>query len=173
MNTTTQTSTIKSSTSKKRLNAEIAIVGAAWHSEIVGELVNHCAATLEASSHQFTVTRFEVAGVVEIPLFTQKLIALDRFDAVIVAGLIADHGVYRHDFVASTVMDATMTLQMQTGVPIIYAILTPQEFLSEGREAFFAEHFKKKGVEAANACVRTLKNDELLSEMSVQIKAAG
>lgn len=44
-----------------------------------------------------------MSGVVAIPLFTSKLIARGFVDVAIVTGLIADHGVYWHDFVAGTV----------------------------------------------------------------------
>jgi 6,7-dimethyl-8-ribityllumazine synthase len=52
---------------------------------------------------------------------------------------------------------------METGVPIIYGILTPQEFLSEGREEFFKKHFIKKGQEAARTVLATLDNEQLLA----------
>lgn len=144
----------------------IAIVSAAWHRDIVSQLADNCIETLHESQHTFSVETFEVPGVVEIPLFTQKLIEHGGLDAVVVAGLIADHGVYRHDFVARTVMDTTMQVQLRTGVPIIYGILTPQEFLSEGREEFFAQHFKKKGVEAAETCIRILESYSRLESRS-------
>ena len=31
-----------------------------------------------------------------------------QFDAIVVTGLIVDHGVYRHEFVAQSVMDSIM-----------------------------------------------------------------
>ena len=141
----------------------IAIVKSAWHADIVDAFASSCAARLLEFPFNCQVAEYQVPGVVEIPLFCRKLIALDAHDILVVTGLIADHGVYRHDFVAATVMDATMKLQMDTGVPVIYGILTPQDFMSEGREAFFAEHFVKKGREAAEACRMTLDNDRLLS----------
>lgn len=146
----------------------IAIIKAGWHVEIVGEFVTACRDTLQSSGSSLNVSEYEVPGVVEIPLFAQKLIERGNVDVVIAVGLIADHGVYRHEFVASSVMDATMRVQLDTGVPIIYGILTPQDFLSEGREAFFKDHFALKGQEAANACLKTIANDELLSTLSVQ-----
>jgi 6,7-dimethyl-8-ribityllumazine synthase len=54
-------------------------------------------------------------------------------------------------------------VQMDTGVPIIYGILTPQDFLSEGREEFFKKHFIKKGEEAARSVLATLDNEQLLA----------
>ncbi|MBO6555994.1 MAG: 6,7-dimethyl-8-ribityllumazine synthase [Pseudomonadales bacterium] len=144
----------------------IAIVKASWHGPTVDAFARSCREDLEHSEVPLLVSEYEVPGVVEIPLFCQKLIDRSNPDLIVVVGLIADHGVYRHDFVASSVMDAVMTLQMQTGTPIIYGILTPQDFMSEGREAFFLEHFVIKGKEAATASLKTLENEVLLAEMS-------
>ncbi len=141
----------------------VLIVKALWHAEIVDALVTACREQLASDGATVSVEEFGVPGVVEIPLFCQKLIEAKNPDIIIVAGLIADHGVYRHDFVASSVMDAVMNLQMQTGVPIIYGILTPQDFQSEGREAFFLSHFAAKGREAAAACLMMLANESLLT----------
>lgn len=146
----------------------VSIVKAGWHADIVQSFAGSCSAALIDSGLNLAIDEYEVPGVVEIPLFTQKLIETGSVDIVIVAGLIVDHGVYRHEFVASSVMDAIMRLQMDTGIPIVYGILTPQDFLSEGREAFFLEHFVSKGAEAASACLKTIKNLEGLSALESQ-----
>ena len=144
-------------------SATVGLVKATWHAEAVDAFAISCSSELKSKDKQIQVNTYSVPGVVEIPLFTQKLIQSQTVDIVVVVGLIADHGVYRHDFVASTVMDATMKVQMETGVPIIYGILTPQEFMSEGREEFFKEHFIKKGLEAATSVLATLENERLLA----------
>lgn len=139
----------------------VALVKAMWHKDIVDEFAHSFIESL-AVDPQYTIDTYDVPGVVEIPLLARKLIATGRYGVVVVTGLIVDHGVYRHDFVARTVMDATMRLQMDTGTPVIYGILTPQEFLSEGRPEFFKSHFRVKGEEAAHACMKTVDNLFLL-----------
>ncbi len=67
-----------------------------------------------------------------------------------------DGGLYRHEFVASAVIDGLMTAQLDTGIPIFSAVLTPHDFLSDGQAEFFTEHFVLKGAEAAQACATTL-----------------
>jgi len=49
-----------------------------------------------------------------------------------------------------------MRVQLDTGVPVFSAVLTPQDFLSDGQPEFFKEHFVIKGVEAAQTCAATL-----------------
>ena len=151
-------------------SATVGLVKATWHTEAVDAFSISCSSALKSANPQIQVNTYSVPGVVEIPLFTKKLIQSQTVDIVVVAGLIADHGVYRHDFVASTVMDATMKVQMETGVPIIYGILTPQEFMSEGRAEFFKEHFIKKGQEAATSILTTLDNERLLAGLLKQTR---
>lgn len=149
-------------------SATVGLVKATWHADAVDAFAVSCSSELKSANGQIQVNTYSVPGVVEIPLFTKKLIQSQTVDIVVVAGLIADHGIYRHDFVASTVMDATMKVQMETGVPIIYGILTPQEFMSEGRAEFFSEHFIKKGKEAAMSVLTTLDNERLLAGLCKQ-----
>ena len=66
-------------------------------------------------------------------------------------------GIYRHEFVAAAVIDGLMRVQLDTGVPVFSAVLTPRDFHEhEEHRHFFAEHFMKKGEEVAQACVETL-----------------
>jgi hypothetical protein len=52
-----------------------------------------------------------------------------------------------------------MRVQLETDVPIISAVLTPQRFHGhEEHKRFFHEHFVMKGTEAAKACSMTIVN---------------
>jgi 6,7-dimethyl-8-ribityllumazine synthase len=102
------------------------------------------------------VDLFEVPGAFEIPLKAKFLSATGDYAAIVAAGLVVDGGIYRHEFVASAVIDGLMSTQLASGVPVFSAVLTPQDFLAEGRPEFFAEHFVTKGREAAEACATTL-----------------
>ena len=69
----------------------------------------------------------------------------------------ADGGIYRHEFVADTVIKALMDVQLKTEVPIFSAVLTPQQFHeSAAHFDFFRKHFATKGIEVAEACANTL-----------------
>ncbi len=89
-----------------------------------------------------------------------KLLAkTGRYDIIVAGGLIVDGGIYRHDFVAASVLDAMMNIQLELEVPILSVVLTPHQFQeTEAHENFFFEHFKIKGKEAAHACAQTLAN---------------
>ena len=68
-----------------------------------------------------------------------------------------DGGIYRHDFVAQSVISALMQVQLETEVPVFSAVLTPHHFHShEEHHQYFHAHFVIKGQEAARACASTI-----------------
>ena len=82
---------------------------------------------------------------------------------MIACGLVVDGGIYRHEFVAAAVIDALMRVQLDSGVPVLSAVLTPQAFHEhDEHRRFFAEHFDTKGREVARACVAVLASQARL-----------
>src|SRR4029079_3477759 len=78
-------------------------------------------------------------------------------------GLVVDGGIYRHEFVADTVIKALMDVPLRTEVPVFSAVLTPPQFHeTEVPYDFFRRHFAIKGVEFAAACAETLLGLERL-----------
>lgn len=145
----------------------IAVVSSAWHSDIVQRGARSFVA--ELAQHQIPpgqVDEFEVPGAFEIPLQALRLAQSGRYDAIVACGLVVDGGIYRHDFVASAVIDGLMRVQLDTRVPVLSVVLTPKEFHEhEVHQKFFEDHLVKKGVEAAHACVRTLANQRALASL--------
>jgi 6,7-dimethyl-8-ribityllumazine synthase len=140
----------------------IAYIQANWHRDIVDQarqaFIRKCK-TLDID--QTSIDLFEVPGSLEIPLQAKLLAKSGEYAIIVAAGLIVDGGIYRHDFVASTVLDAMMDIQLELEVPILSVVLTPHQFQeSETHNNFFFEHFKTKGAEVADACAKTLKNLE-------------
>ena len=110
---------------------------------------------------------FQVPGSLEIPLQCKLLANSGNYAIIVAAGLIVDGGIYRHDFVASTVLDAMMDVQLQTEVPILSVVLTPHHFSeAQAHHDFFFKHFKLKGEEAAHACLQTLRNMVQLKQIA-------
>ena len=139
---------------------KIGFVEAGWHQDIVAQ--SRIAFTDKLISHGFQnsdIELIEVPGSLEIPLECKRLIQTERYALIVAAGLIVDGGIYRHDFVASTVLDAMMQVQLEAEVPILSVVLTPHHFSeSQVHHDFFFAHFKQKGEEAAKACMQTLRN---------------
>jgi len=135
-----------------------AFVQSRWHRQIVDRCRDSFMAEIARLGIQASqVDLFEVIGAFEIPLHAQRLADSGRYRAVVAAGLVVDGGIYRHEFVAKAVIDGLMRVQLDTGVPVISAVLTPHQFHEhEAHEAFFSEHFEVKGREAAIVCADTV-----------------
>ena len=136
----------------------IAFIQACWHKEIVDQARDSFVGEIgKYGISRGRIDFFEVPGGLEIPLLAKRLAGTGRYAIIVAAGLIVDGGIYRHEFVAGTVIDAIMAVQLDSGVPIISAVLTPQHFDDDDRKFFF-DHFRIKGAEAAAACAQTLEN---------------
>jgi 6,7-dimethyl-8-ribityllumazine synthase len=146
----------------------IAFVQACWHRQIVDQARIACLDELQRLGVDAgRVDLYEVPGSLEIPLIAKRLAESGGYGAIIAAGFIVDGGIYRHEFVAGTVIEAMMRVQLDTGVPIISAVLTPQRFHeSDEHRGFFHQHFLVKGREAAQACVATLANIQRLAALT-------
>ena len=152
----------------RQAGSRVAFIQACWHKEIVDEARLSFLAGLERLGHgDLPVETFEVPGSLEIPLQAKLLAATGRYAVVVAAGLVVDGGIYCHDFVAATVIDALMRVQLDSEVPILSVVLTPQSFRDgEPLGGLFREHFKVKGAEAAAACVQTLGNLRRLAALA-------
>lgn len=147
---------------------KIAFIQAGWHSDIVNQAhIAFIEQWQRMGLSAANIDDFDVPGSLEIPLQAQRLANSGTYAVIVAAGLIVDGGIYRHDFVAATVLDAMMEVQLKTEVPILSVVLTPHQFQeSEAHRVFFQEHFQLKGREAAEACQQTLSNLERLNTVA-------
>lgn len=148
----------KTSPSPDSAQARVAIICASWHGDIVGQARSSMLAEFERSRWPLSqIDQFEVPGAFEIPLLAQKLARSGRYEAIIACAFVVNGGIYRHEFVSSAVIDGLMRVQLDTEVPVMSAVLTPRDFHEHAEhQQFFAEHFVKKGIEVARACLATL-----------------
>jgi 6,7-dimethyl-8-ribityllumazine synthase len=142
----------------------VAFVQSSWHRDVVEECRIAFLEEIEARHiSRAQVDLFEVPGSFEIPLHAQLLAKTRRYTAIVAAGLVVDGGIYRHEFVADTVIKALMDVQLKTEVPVFSAVLTPQQFHDSAvHHDFFRKHFVIKGIEVAEACASTLHSLERL-----------
>ena len=140
--------------------ARIAFVHSLWHREIVEEA--HAGFVEELAALGFppdAVETYPTPGAFEIPLHAQTLARTGRYAAIVAAGFVVDGGVYRHEFVAETVIRALMQVQLATETPVFSVVLTPHHFHEHDvHQRFFHGHFRVKGQEAARACAGTLES---------------
>lgn len=134
---------------------KIAYIQAQWHTDItnnckVGFMEELAQRGVSAADVEF----FAVPGSLEIPLMAKRLAQTTRYAAVCCSGFVVDGGIYRHEFVASAVLHGIVQASLETGVPILSAVLTPHEFREEAPHLeFFSQHMVVKGRELASACL--------------------
>jgi len=139
---------------QKENTPKIAFIKARWHAGIVDQ----CEAGFRARGMDFgwsagAVDTFEMPGAYDIPLLARKLAQSGKYDAIVASAFVVDGGIYHHEFVSAAVVDGLMAVQLETGTPVLSAVLTPHNFQeTPAHIAFFTEHFVIKGQEAAEAC---------------------
>ena len=135
----------------------IAFIQSCWHRDIVDCARDSFLAEMQILGHQ-DIGLYEVPGAFEIPLLAKRLAQTGQYAAVVAAGLVVDGGIYRHEFVAQSVISGLMQVQLDQDIPVFTAVLTPHHFHgNEEHKQFFSEHFVLKGAEAARACSATVK----------------
>jgi 6,7-dimethyl-8-ribityllumazine synthase len=147
-----------------RETGRIAFIQSCWHRDIVDQAWHaFLEETGKGGVHPAAIERFEVPGAFEIPLQAKLLAKTRRYQAIVAAGFVVDGGIYRHEFVADAVIAGLMQVQLETEVPVLSCVLTPQRFHEhEEHQTFFREHFLVKGREVARACLATMRNIDAL-----------
>ncbi len=128
-----------------------AFVKANWHSDIVDRALDGFLELIPADQ----VDVFDVPGAFEMPLLARDLAQTGRYAAVACAAFVVDGGIYRHDFVAQTVVDGLMRAGLDSGVPVLSVSLTPHQYQeTDHHNAIYRAHFIEKGREAAHAALK-------------------
>jgi 6,7-dimethyl-8-ribityllumazine synthase len=149
----------------------VALIQSCWHRDIVDQCrLSFVKEMMARGLPERQIDLFEVPGAFEIPLQAKLLAKTGRYTAIVAAGFVVDGGIYRHEFVAGAVIDALMRVQLETEVPVLSAVLTPQHFHEhETHLDFFHKHFVVKGAEAAHACWATMVT---VGQIKAQLAAA-
>ena len=149
-------------------SSNIAFIRARWHAEIVDQaLEGFKAEAAVVGLDAENITAFDAPGAFEMPLLAKALAETNKFDAIVAAAWVVDGGIYRHDFVASTVVDGLMDAQLATGVPVFSVSLTPHNYQeTEFHNDLYIKHMYSKGQEAARAVAGQLKTLATVKELS-------
>jgi 6,7-dimethyl-8-ribityllumazine synthase len=102
-----------------------ALVVSRFNSFITERLLGGALGALEAAgAPEENIEVVRVPGSFEIPLAAKKLAAGSRADAVIAIGCVLRGETAHFDYVASEVARGVQLAQLDTGVPIIFCVLT-------------------------------------------------
>lgn len=126
----------------------IGIVMSRFNIEIGEGLLGACSAELAQLGVQHANIRLvTVPGALEAPATLQKMALSDQFDALIALGAVIRGETYHFEIVANESANGLMKAQLETGIPIINAILTTDT------EDQATSRMSQKGKDAARAAV--------------------
>jgi 6,7-dimethyl-8-ribityllumazine synthase len=141
-----------------------AVVVSRFNSFITERLLDGALDALEAAgSPEENIEVVRVPGSFEIPLAAKKLAESGRADAIIAIGCVLRGETAHFDYVASEVARGVQLAQLDTGVPIIFCVLTCDTL----EQAIDRAGLKggNKGQEAGMAAVE-------MANLSKQLRAA-
>ncbi|MGB7925183.1 MAG: 6,7-dimethyl-8-ribityllumazine synthase [Pyrinomonadaceae bacterium] len=111
-----------------RLNAEgfrFALISSRWNDFLTARLVEGALDALERlGAAEKAVELFKVPGSFEIPLLARKVAASGKFDAVVCLGTIIRGQTPHFEYIAGEVTKGIAQAGMETGVPVVYGIVT-------------------------------------------------
>ena len=115
-------------THQGRLSAEgfrFAVVSSRWNDFLTARLVEGALDALaRLGADEGAVEHFRVPGSFEIPLVALKLAQSGRFDAVVCLGTVIRGQTPHFEYVAGEVTKGIAHAALQTGVPVLYGIVT-------------------------------------------------
>ncbi|MDX2084931.1 MAG: 6,7-dimethyl-8-ribityllumazine synthase [Candidatus Melainabacteria bacterium] len=143
-------------------NARVAIVVSRFNELITERLLNGALKTLQhcgVSPESITVAW--VPGAFEIPLVAKKFAQSGRYEAVVALGCIIQGSTDHYDYVCSGVTSGIQSASLETGIPILFGVLTTQTL-----EQAFERAGAKAGNKGSEAALTALEMIHLLREIA-------
>ncbi|MBX7056008.1 MAG: 6,7-dimethyl-8-ribityllumazine synthase [Pyrinomonadaceae bacterium] len=129
-----------------------AIVVSRWNHELTSRLANGAAEALSgAGADPSDVETFWVPGAFELPLSCQMAAESGEFDAVIALGVVIRGDTPHFDYVAGQAAAGIMQAALNTGIPILFGVITADN--TEQAVARSGENEDNKGYEAALSAI--------------------
>lgn len=149
---------IETAQDEERLSAKafrFAIVASRWNDSLVSRLVAGALEALkESQATDDAVEIFRVPGSFEIPLCALKAAQSGKFDAVICLGVIIRGETPHFDYVAAETARGITDAGLQTGVPLLFGVITADNV--EQANARAGAKRDNKGYDAALAAVEVV-----------------
>ncbi|MEK7643953.1 MAG: 6,7-dimethyl-8-ribityllumazine synthase, partial [Patescibacteria group bacterium] len=112
----------------KKMNGaklKIGIAVSRWNGEITESLLEKCRlALLDSGVKEKNIFVLEVPGAYELPYAASHLIKTKKPDAVVCFGCLIKGETMHFEYIAEAVTQGIMNLNLGTGVPVIFGVLT-------------------------------------------------
>jgi 6,7-dimethyl-8-ribityllumazine synthase len=101
-----------------------------------------------------------VPGAFEIPLVTQKMARSKRYDALICLGVVIRGATPHFDFVANEVAKGSAQVMLDSGIPVLFGVLT-----TESIEQAIERAGSKAGNKGADVALAALEMISLMNKL--------
>jgi len=146
---------LKTELHRQQLSAarfRFAIVVSRWNEALTSKLADGAVEALyESGVDPESIKVFRVPGSFELPVACLKAAQSGDFDAVLALGVVIRGDTPHFDFVAGQAAAGVMQASMQTGVPVLFGVITADNI--EQAEKRSGEKADNKGYEAAISAV--------------------
>lgn len=132
---------------------QIAVVVADWNPEVTGALLEGALSSLEQHGlARNSVPVYRVPGSFELPAGAMLAIRSGKPDAVICLGCVIQGETRHFEFIAQAVANGCTQLALDTGVPVIFGVLTTDNY-----EQALARAGGKHGNKGDEAAITAIK----------------
>jgi 6,7-dimethyl-8-ribityllumazine synthase len=154
---------LKTELNREQMSAagfRFAIVVSRWNDELTSNLERGAREALSEAGAD-SITTFRVPGSFELPLACLKAARSERFDAIIALGVVIRGDTPHFDYVAGQAAAGIMRATLETGIPILFGVITADTPAQAKARA--GDRSDNKGYEAALSAIEMVN---LLHEMS-------
>ncbi len=161
---------MKTELQRKQFSAagfRFAIVVSRWNDTLTSKLADGAVeAIYESGADPESIEIFRVPGSFELPLACLKAAQSGDFDAVIALGVVIRGDTPHFDYVAGQAAAGVMQAAMQTGVPVLFGVITADNL--EQAQKRSGEKSDNKGYEAALSAVEMVNLFRGMEERKLQ-----
>jgi 6,7-dimethyl-8-ribityllumazine synthase len=133
----------------------LTIVASSWHSALIEKLIVGAQQAIRASAG-LDANILRVPGAFELPLGAARAIELGA-DAVIAIGVVVRGETPHFEFVAAAATDGLLRVQLDSGIPVGYGLLTVDDMLQAEARSQDWPAGDNKGAEAALAAISMVR----------------
>lgn len=141
----------------------ICVIDTSWNDFIVSRLTEGALSTLKKHGvADDDITHVTVAGAFEVPITAKTAAETGRYDAIVALGCVIRGATAHFDFVAGEAAKGIAKVGLDTGVPVIFGILTTDT--NEQAMDRAGVKLGNKGAEAASVAVETARTLQAIKE---------
>jgi 6,7-dimethyl-8-ribityllumazine synthase len=133
----------------------LAVVAGRFNEHITSRLVEGASSTLAARGVSEAVPVYWVPGAFEIPLVAKRLAASGTVDAIICLGAVVRGETAHFEYVAGPCASGVAAAALETGIPIVFGVLTTDDEVQALDRAGGPEG--NKGSEAALTAIEMVR----------------